>query len=62
MEVCLSSGELAGTVEQQWSIFKPKFLVRNTFGQALLQIEGPICTCSAKCGKVKFRVDLQNST
>lgn len=55
MEVYAPVGTLVGTVQQEWSIFKPKFTIRNAVGDVVLNIEGPCCTMSI-CGDVDFKV------
>lgn len=49
------TGQLLGSVTQNWSIFCPKFTVRNSTGDAVLRISGPFCTFSI-CGDVSFEV------
>jgi len=49
-------------VSQDWSIFCPKFSVKNSSGDSVLRIEGPFCTYSI-CGDVEFEVlSLDKST
>ncbi len=48
-------GQLAGTVEQEWSMFQPKFVIKNAQGDVVLRMEGPFCTFSI-CGNVEFKV------
>lgn len=55
MEVTAPPGQVIGTVEQQWSIFKPSFAIKNPAGEIVLRIEGPFCTMSI-CGDVEFEV------
>ncbi|XP_021944558.1 phospholipid scramblase 1 isoform X2 [Folsomia candida] len=55
LEVFSPPGQLAGTVEQQWSIFTPTFVIKNADGEVVLRIEGPMCTFSL-CGEVEFKV------
>ena len=48
-------GTVIGSIEQEWSIFKPKFGIKNEAGERVLSIEGPFCTFS--CGSdVEFHV------
>lgn len=56
MDVFAPPGVLAGSIEQEWSFWIPKFIIRDALGEILLRIEGPMCTFSGKCGSVKFRV------
>ena len=55
MEVSAPPGAVIGTVEQEWSIWRPKFAIKDVSGQTVLQIKGPLCTFSL-CGDVEFRV------
>ncbi|KAH8370751.1 hypothetical protein KR093_004868, partial [Drosophila rubida] len=42
LEVSSPPGQVIGTVEQLLNI-KPKFVIKNTFGDVVLKIEGPFC-------------------
>ncbi|XP_065344994.1 phospholipid scramblase 1-like [Cloeon dipterum] len=55
MEVTAPPGTLIGTVEQNWSIWKPHFSIKDAAGEVVLKIEGPCCTCSCG-GDVNFKV------
>lgn len=55
MEVSSPPGNIIGTVEQNWSILKPSFDLKDQTGQTVLKIEGPFCTFSI-CGDVEFQV------
>lgn len=55
MEVSSPPGNLIGTIEQEWSIFKPAFTIKNGNGETVLRIQGPFCTMSI-CGDVEFEV------
>jgi len=55
LEVFSPPGSLAGTVEQEWSICEPKFVVKNSTGEVVLRIEGPFCTYGI-CGDVEFQI------
>lgn len=55
MEVYAPPGSLVGTVEQEWSIFSPAFSIKNSAGDTVLRIEGPVCTFSI-CGDVEFKI------
>ena len=46
-------GTIIGTVEQEWSIFYPKFLIKDESGEPILKIEGPFCGCEC-CSDVDF--------
>jgi len=49
-------GCLVGIVEQDWSILKPIFTIRNAANEEVLKIKGPICQQSFCGGDVKFKV------
>jgi len=55
LEVSSPPGTIVGTVEQEWSIIYPKFVVKDASGEPVLRIEGPLCPCSC-CGDVDFKV------
>jgi len=43
VEVSAPPGQVIGSVEQVCTFMRPKFNIKNTFGDIVLQIEGPIC-------------------
>ncbi|XP_043646869.1 phospholipid scramblase 1 [Drosophila teissieri] len=47
VEVSAPPGQVIGSVEQVCTFVRPKFNIKNTFGDIVLQIEGPLCPC--KC-------------
>ncbi|XP_045527319.1 phospholipid scramblase 1 isoform X2 [Pieris brassicae] len=55
MEVTSPPGTVIGSIEQEWSIFKPCYVIKNATGEVVLKIKGPVCTFSI-CGDVKFNV------
>ncbi|PNF34188.1 Phospholipid scramblase 2 [Cryptotermes secundus] len=55
MEVSSPPGTVIGSIEQEWSILTPQFNIKNSAGDTVLKIEGPICTFSI-CGDVEFKV------
>lgn len=55
IEVFAPPGQLAGTVEQQWSLCSPEFVIKNASGETVLRITGPACTFSL-CGSVEFEI------
>jgi len=55
MEVSGPPGTILGTVEQQWSILFPCFHIKDSTGEVILKIEGPLCTFSL-CGDVEFKI------
>lgn len=64
MEVFSPPGSLIGTIHQEWSVCTPfagMFTVRNSGGDAVLRIEGPVCPFSCG-GDVKFKVLSEDSS
>lgn len=55
IEVTSASGEIFGTVEQNWTLCKPSYSIKNTNGETVLYIEGPICRFPLCCD-VEFQV------
>lgn len=55
LEVSSPPGTVIGTVEQEWSIIKPRFRICDQSGNVVLKIIGPVCTYSI-CGNVEFKV------
>lgn len=55
MDVSSPPGTIIGSIEQEWSILTPQFNIKNSAGDTVLKIEGPICTFSI-CGDVEFKV------
>ncbi|XP_069678578.1 phospholipid scramblase 2 isoform X3 [Periplaneta americana] len=55
MEVSSPPGTLIGSIEQEWSILTPQFVIKNAAGDVVLKIEGPICTFTI-CGDVEFKI------
>jgi len=53
LEVHSPPGTIIGTVEQEWSIFYPKFVIKDDRGQPILRISGPFCGCEC-CSDVDF--------
>ncbi|XP_014668740.1 PREDICTED: phospholipid scramblase 1-like [Priapulus caudatus] len=54
-QVSSPPGTIIGYVEQEWSVFVPKFRIKNAAGDTILRISGPFCTFSC-CGDVEFNV------
>ncbi|KAG6458825.1 hypothetical protein O3G_MSEX011072 [Manduca sexta] len=55
LEVFAPPGQRIGTIEQQWTVVKPLYLVRNEEGEVVFWIKGPYVTIS--CFKdVKFSI------
>jgi len=55
MEVSSPPGTVIGSIEQEWNILYPRFLIKDETGNPVLKIEGPFCTISC-CGDVDFKV------
>ncbi|KAM3967721.1 phospholipid scramblase 1 isoform 2-T2 [Aphomia sociella] len=55
MEVTAPPGTVIGSIEQEWSICKPCYVIKDAVGDVVLRIKGPVCTFSL-CGDVKFYV------
>lgn len=43
LEVSAPPGQVIGTVEQVCTFTKPKFVIKNSFGDVVLHIKGPYC-------------------
>lgn len=48
-------GHVLGSVRQRWSLLRPSFSVHDASGKRVLDIVGPVCTCSM-CGDVEFEL------
>jgi len=58
VEVSAPPGQVIGSVEQVCTFMRPKFNIKNTCGDTVLQIEGPVCPC--KCfSDTNFKVSTQ---
>ncbi|XP_030029424.2 phospholipid scramblase 1 isoform X2 [Manduca sexta] len=55
MEVSAPPGTVIGSIEQEWSICKPNYVIKDAVGDVVLRIKGPCCTFSI-CGDVEFHV------
>lgn len=55
LEVTDRTGRLLGSITQEWSILQPIFKVRDSSGESVLRIEGPICVLNC-CGDIEFKV------
>ncbi|XP_021968253.1 phospholipid scramblase 1 [Folsomia candida] len=55
IQIFAGNGELLGTIEQVWTFWIPKYLVKNGNGEVVLKIEGPCCTCAC-CADVDFKI------
>lgn len=61
IEVSAPPGQPIGTVEKVFTCMKPKFVVRNTFGDVVLYINGPYCPW--KCFRnVNLKVSVEASS
>lgn len=56
MEVSSPPGTIIGLIEQEWSIFDQRFVIKNSAGEIVLRIRGPFFTFSCMCGDVDFHV------
>ena len=49
--------QVIGSLEQQWSLCQPNFLVKDERGEAILSIQGPggcgVCDC---CSDIDFNI------
>lgn len=52
-----AADQIIGHIEQQWTLMYPSYTVKNHNNEAILRIEGPMCT-SAIFGDVDFRVSI----
>ncbi|XP_011554698.1 phospholipid scramblase 1 isoform X2 [Plutella xylostella] len=55
LEVSSPPGTVIGSIQQQWSICKPEFVIKDAAGDVVLRIKGPVCTFSI-CGDIEFKV------
>ncbi|XP_071453283.1 phospholipid scramblase 1-like [Hetaerina americana] len=56
IEVSSPPGTIVGTIEQEWSIFIPKFRICDASGNVVLLLRGPCITSSCCCNDVVFKV------
>lgn len=57
IEVCLPDDTVIGSVEQEWTFWRPAFRVKNESGDVVLKIVGPLCTFTRSCGRTAdFRI------
>jgi len=62
LDVSSPPGTIVGTVEQEWSIIKPRFCICDQDGNVVLKIVGPICTWSICGADVEFKVTSADET
>jgi len=55
LEVHSPPGTIIGYVEQEWSIFYPKFVIKDESGEPIMKLDGPFCGCEC-CSDVDFVV------
>uniref|UniRef100_A0A336LHY0 CSON014425 protein n=1 Tax=Culicoides sonorensis TaxID=179676 RepID=A0A336LHY0_CULSO len=55
LQVCSPSGELFGTVQEDWSFFSIEFSIKNASGETVLKIQRSGCFLEC-CSDVKFDV------
>ena len=57
MFFCTITGNLIGSIQQDWSLLGPKYSILNSQGQKTLTIKGPFRSCGSICaGDIVFRV------
>jgi uncharacterized protein YxjI len=56
MEVSSPPGTFIGSIEQEWSLLTTEFNIKNSAGDTVLRIEGPLCCAFGICGDVEFKV------
>ena len=47
---------MVGYVEQKWSLFYPKFVIKTADGEEIMEMEGPLCGCEC-CSDVDFNIN-----
>ncbi|KAJ9599505.1 hypothetical protein L9F63_010037, partial [Diploptera punctata] len=55
LDVMAPPGTLIGFVEQKWHI-APRYRIKNSIGDEIFFLKGPLCTCNLCCGDVEFNV------
>ncbi|XP_026470344.1 phospholipid scramblase 1 isoform X2 [Ctenocephalides felis] len=55
MEVSSPPGTVIGTIEQEWSILTPTFIIKDAGGNPVFKMEGPMCRFSCG-GNVDFKI------
>ncbi len=45
---------MIGSIDEEWSILRPNYVIKDKTGSSVLQIEGPICQCKC-CYDVDFK-------
>jgi len=50
------TGEVLGTIEQNWHLCLPKYSLKDANGQTVLKLTGPFCTCAC-CSDVNFELE-----
>lgn len=51
LKVMTSTGQLLGTVTEEFHIFSPTFTIRNAVGNPIFKVDGPMCVFSACPGQ-----------
>ena len=46
---------MVGTIQQEWTLIYPQFVIKDEAGNPVLRIEGPLCPISC-CSDVDFKV------
>jgi len=55
MEVTSPPGTVVGSIQQEWTLIYPQFVIKDEARNPVLRIEGPLCPISC-CGDVDFKV------
>ncbi len=55
IEIYSPPNVLIGTIEQEWTLCIPKFVVKNEAGEIVLKIKGPCWTCAC-FSDVEFKI------
>ncbi|GAU89978.1 hypothetical protein RvY_02462 [Ramazzottius varieornatus] len=55
MEIQAPTGNAFGFIEQEWTLWVPKFRIMNANRETVLRVEGPCCTVAC-CGEVEFSI------
>lgn len=62
MTVYDSTNNILGHIEQQCSLLRPNFKIKNSNRETIFRIQGPICTSSCLGNDVKFKVLSRDSS
>ncbi|XP_067648476.1 phospholipid scramblase 2-like [Eurosta solidaginis] len=59
LEVSSPPGTVIGSVEQEWALLRPLYLIKNAYGENVLRVRGPRCTFKC-CANVDFEIFAMN--